>query len=285
MGFTDINNYTFHYHHYNGDGPDLVLLHGLASNLNIWNLVAPVLSQNFNVYTVDQRGHGLSSKPDSGYDFTSITNDLMSVCKKLDLKTPIIAGHSWGANVVIESLANDKNNYFRGGILVDGGVLNILKTNRSSWADIEKRLAPPVLTHLTLDELLQRVRENRKEDWNIAFEDVLTNSFEVVNGLIKPRLSRENHMKILYEIWDQNILLSLESIKSPVLILPVSSDDSESISPNMHGVSKKEAVEIARSKLKNSKVEWLKNSIHDVPIQNPNLVIDAILNAKDTLFI
>ena len=92
-------------------------------------------------------------------------------------------------------------------------------------------------------------------------------------------------MKILYEIWDENILLSLESIKSPVLILPVSSDDSESISPNMHGVSKKEAVEIARSKLKNSKVEWLKNSIHDVPIQNPNLVIDAILNAKDTLFI
>ena len=72
MSFIKLDNYSFHYHHYNVDGTDLVLLHGLASNLNIWNLVAPVLSQNFNVYTLDQRGHGLSSKPDIGYDFDSI---------------------------------------------------------------------------------------------------------------------------------------------------------------------------------------------------------------------
>ena len=117
-----------------------------------------------------------------------------------------------------------------------------------------------------------------------AFEDVLTNSFEVVNGLIKPRLSRENHMKILYEIWNENISLSLESINSPVLILPVSSDNSESVSPNMHGVSKKDAVNMAMSKLSKSEVIWLKNSIHDVPIQNPKLIVDAILQSKDTLF-
>lgn len=284
MSFIEIDNYSFHYHHYKGDGPDIVLLHGLASNLNIWNLVAPILSQSFNVYTVDQRGHGLSSKPDNGYDFESITSDLTSICKNLDLNTPIIVGHSWGANVVIESLAKDTSHYFKGGVLVDGGVLNISKKNRSTWSEIETRLAPPVLTHLTLNQLLQRVRENRKEDWNVAFEDVLTNSFEVINGLIKPRLSRENHMKILYEIWNENILFQLESIDSPVLILPVSSDNNESVSPNMHGVSKKEAVNIASSKLHNSEVIWLKNSIHDVPIQNPKLVIDAIFKSKDTLF-
>ena len=284
MSFIKLDNYSFHYHHYNGDGPDLVLLHGLASNLNIWNLVAPVLSQNFNVYTLDQRGHGLSSKPDIGYDFDSISNDLTSICSKLNLHSPLIVGHSWGANVVIHTLANNKDNYFRGGVLVDGGVLNISKTNRSPWSEIETRLAPPMLTHLTLNQLLVRVRENRKEDWNKAFEDVLTNSFEVVNGLIKPRLSRENHMKILYEIWNENISLSLESINSPVLILPVSSDNSESVSPNMHGVSKKDAVNMAMSKLSKSEVIWLKNSIHDVPIQNPKLIIDAILQSKDTLF-
>tara|TARA_Y100000814_G_scaffold80392_1_gene52738 strand:+ start:1263 stop:2120 length:858 start_codon:yes stop_codon:yes gene_type:complete len=284
MSFINLDSCSFHYHHYKGDGPDLVLLHGLASNLNIWNLVAPILAQEFNVYSLDQRGHGLSFKPDKGYDFESITKDLIHFCKNLDLTTPIIVGHSWGANVVIESLAHDMDNYFGGGVLLDGGVLNVQKTNRSSWSDIETRLAPPVLTHLTLDQLLQRVRESRKDDWNEAFEDVLTNSFEVVNGLIAPRLSRENHMKILYEIWNENILFSLESINTPVLILPVSSDDKESNSPNMHGVSKKEAVDIAISKLRNSKVEWLKNSIHDVPIQNPNLVINAILESKDTLF-
>ena len=78
------------------------------------NLVAPVLSQNFNVYTLDQRGHGLSSKPDIGYDFDSISNDLTSICSKLNLHSPLIVGHSWGDNVVIHTLANNKDNYFRG---------------------------------------------------------------------------------------------------------------------------------------------------------------------------
>ena len=85
MSFINLDSCSFHYHHYKGDGPDLVLLHGLASNLNIWNLVAPILAQEFNVYSLDQRGHGLSFKPDNGYDFESITKDLIHFCKNLDL--------------------------------------------------------------------------------------------------------------------------------------------------------------------------------------------------------
>jgi pimeloyl-ACP methyl ester carboxylesterase len=91
-------------------------------------------------------------------------------------------------------------------------------------------------------------------------------------------------MKILFEIWNQDVMKSLQSISTPVLILPVSNDDTESESPNMHGISKREAVEIALSTLTNSSVQWLRNTIHDVPVQNPNLVIAAILEAKLSLF-
>jgi pimeloyl-ACP methyl ester carboxylesterase len=284
MGFITTKQHTFHYHHYEGKGPDIILLHGLASNLYIWNLIAPVLANDFNVYTIDQRGHGLSAKPDLGYDFESITQDLNLICIELMINNPIIVGHSWGANVVIDSLARDTSNYYKGGILVDGGVLNIFKNNKSSWDEISLRLAPPVLTHLSLEQLLERVRNNRQNDWNKGFEDVLINSFKVIDGNVQPRLSRDHHMKILFEIWNQDVMKSLQSISTPVLILPVSNDDTESESPNMHGISKREAVEIALSTLTNSSVQWLRNTIHDVPVQNPNLVIAAILEAKLSLF-
>ena len=53
-----------------------MLLHGLASTHRIWDLVAPLLAQDFSVVALDQRGHGESAKPDSGYDFGTVAADL-----------------------------------------------------------------------------------------------------------------------------------------------------------------------------------------------------------------
>ena len=49
-----------------GQGPSILLLHGLASSSHIWDLVAPRLAPRFRVVAYDQRGHGLSGKPSSG---------------------------------------------------------------------------------------------------------------------------------------------------------------------------------------------------------------------------
>lgn len=48
-------------------GPPLVLLRGLGSTSRIWKLVAPLMAGRFRVMAPDQRGHGLSTKPASGY--------------------------------------------------------------------------------------------------------------------------------------------------------------------------------------------------------------------------
>jgi pimeloyl-ACP methyl ester carboxylesterase len=54
-----------------------VLLHGLSSNCRTWEFVAARLTAaGHYVVAVDQRGHGLSDKPSTGYDFATITADL-----------------------------------------------------------------------------------------------------------------------------------------------------------------------------------------------------------------
>ena len=51
-----------------GKGRPLLLVHGWPQTWYQWRLVMPALTQNFEVIAVDQRGIGLSDKPESGYD-------------------------------------------------------------------------------------------------------------------------------------------------------------------------------------------------------------------------
>jgi pimeloyl-ACP methyl ester carboxylesterase len=67
---------------------------------------------------VDQRGQGLSSQVDDGFDFATLAADLDAVIDAT-LGRPVIAvGQSWGANVVLELAAQYPNSVLA---LVDGG--------------------------------------------------------------------------------------------------------------------------------------------------------------------
>ena len=77
--FVSLNGIRFHYLTWNQGmgGRPVILLHGLASNARIWDLVAPHLLQDGLVpIALDQRGHGLSDGPDGDYGFEPFTGDL-----------------------------------------------------------------------------------------------------------------------------------------------------------------------------------------------------------------
>jgi pimeloyl-ACP methyl ester carboxylesterase len=59
-----------------GDGPPLLLVHGWPENRYAWRLVMPALARDFTVIAVDQRGIGLTDKPQDGYD----SGTLMPLC-------------------------------------------------------------------------------------------------------------------------------------------------------------------------------------------------------------
>jgi pimeloyl-ACP methyl ester carboxylesterase len=59
-----------------GDGPPLLLIHGWPGSWYYWRLVMPALARDFSVVAVDQRGIGLSGKPEKGYDTGTLANDL-----------------------------------------------------------------------------------------------------------------------------------------------------------------------------------------------------------------
>jgi len=66
-----------------GDGPPLLLVHGWPESWYAWRLVMPALARGFEVIAVDQRGIGLSDKPQDGYDTGTQANDMVALMQAL----------------------------------------------------------------------------------------------------------------------------------------------------------------------------------------------------------
>lgn len=83
-----------------GEGPLVLLLHGITAGAVVWDPVIAELSRDYRVVAIDQRGHGASEHPPSGYDADDYVADVAAV---LDLLGPAraVVGHSLGGRNAI----------------------------------------------------------------------------------------------------------------------------------------------------------------------------------------
>src|SRR3712207_3680051 len=79
-----------------GGGPPLLLVHGWPQTWYAWRLVMPELARDFEVIAVDQRGIGLSDKPQDGYDIGTLAADMVALMDALGHERFAVVGHDTG---------------------------------------------------------------------------------------------------------------------------------------------------------------------------------------------
>lgn len=271
----DVNGIRLSVREWPRSGRPLLLLHGLASSSHIWDLVAPRLQRaGHRVVTYDQRGHGLSGKPSSGYGFDCVAEDAAGVIRVLRLERPVVVGHSWGANVALE-LAVRRPRSVAGVVLVDGGFLNL--GERMDWRTCREELAPPDLKGTPVHEFLEMLRYFLHGQIEITpdVEAVFLSLMRVdAHGDIHPRLSRANHLRILRALWEQDTQGLLRRSPVPALVLGVRAKDG---APDSAGFM--EEKERAASTVKviggHVRFAWI-DGIHDLPLQRPDALARRI---------
>jgi pimeloyl-ACP methyl ester carboxylesterase len=270
--YATANGLRLHYRDWGGSGRGIVLLHGLASNARIWDLVAPALTGVGRVIALDQRGHGLSDRPDDGYSFDDVTADLAGVVNGLGMEAPVIAGHSWGASVAVCFAAGNPDRA-AGIALVDGGTFGRSPRSEMTLEQFEQQLAPPRYAGTPRTRFLERVsRGDLRDLWSPELEAIVMAGQEVFpDDTIAPRLSFERHMHIVRALWDYHVAELLPRITCPVLVMPAIRDG------NPEWTERKRAG-VAQAEALNPRVRtvWLEDSIHDVPLQRPALVAETI---------
>ncbi|MGH2794544.1 MAG: alpha/beta fold hydrolase [Actinomycetota bacterium] len=247
-------------------GRHLILIHGLASSQHIWDLALPRLERDFRITTYDQRGHGESFRPSSGYSFDEVTKDLAAVAGAVGAKRPVLVGHSYGANVSIE-LAVRRPDAVAGVMCVDGGMGSMSEI--MTWKQASKELAPPKLIGVHIDRVLEMVQGRVGRAWSHEHELIVRSLFFIDRkGHIRPCLARANHMRILKAMYGQKPKELLARIDVPTLMF--------SARPRRHVMDeerdfyemKKRSVAVIRRSNPSVKIEWI-TSIHDIPLDRP----------------
>ena len=93
----DIDGRRFHVQQA-GEGPDVVLIHGVTGDLSIWFLCKAMteLARDHRVTAYDLRGHGYSDVPPDGYTSADHAADLLALMDRVGASRATLVGHSFG---------------------------------------------------------------------------------------------------------------------------------------------------------------------------------------------
>jgi pimeloyl-ACP methyl ester carboxylesterase len=259
---------------WNQDGPStpVLLVHGLASNARTWDDVAHHLAAHGHpVAALDQRGHGHSDKPDTGYDFPTVAADLAAIIDGLGWSTegdrrPLVAGQSWGGNVVLE-LAVLHPDRIHGIACVDGGTLEVAR-RFPSWEQALSALTPPRLAGLTARDMETMIR-TWHPDWSDAgVAGTLANMEVLPDGTVTPWLTLPRHLQVVRHLWDHHPPQRWPKVSAPVLLIPSVMADDEGVAAA--------AAALAPGQLR---VAPFPGADHDVHVQHPGEVADLLHSA------
>ena len=82
-----------------GDGPTIVLLHGISASWKWFAHLFPALSQRYRVLALDLSGFGGSAFSRHHLTFDGLADAVVDVCDTLGVDSPVVLGHSMGSMV------------------------------------------------------------------------------------------------------------------------------------------------------------------------------------------
>lgn len=187
----------------------------------------------------------------------------------LGLGRPVVAGQSWGGNVVVE-LAATYPDQLAALALVEGGWIQHRDTF-ASWAAVLQALTPPDLGERSWSEISAMMRAGHPDWARWAIDATMANLRESADGTVRARLPRAHHLSILKSMWDHPVTDRFADVRVPALLVPA----------GRRADPKLAAVEAAASALGESEVRWFEGADHDVHAQHAQaLAVDLLALAE-----
>jgi pimeloyl-ACP methyl ester carboxylesterase len=183
-----------------GNGPPLVILHGLYGSSDNWVTIARSLSGRYTVYLPDQRNHGQSPHSEIN-DYSSMRDDLFELVTDLKLKKFFLSGHSMGGKTAI-SFALKWPEMLNGLLIADvSPFINESFRNKSYSEHLE-------ILNAILSVDLNQI-SSRREAENIFREKIPS---EKDRGLILKNLQRTTENTFTWKLNAKSLLKNLDRI-------------------------------------------------------------------------
>lgn len=166
------SNVRLHVEDSGGDGRPVVLIHGWPLSARAWEPQMPVLrAAGYRVVAYDRRGFGRSDKPESGYDYDALADDLQRVMDQCGLQDVTLVGFSMGGGEVARYIARHGESRLRSVVFAAAIPPYLMKTGDNP----EGPLTP---------EKAQQMKQSLEQDRR-AFFNQFTGDFFSANGALQ----------------------------------------------------------------------------------------------------
>jgi pimeloyl-ACP methyl ester carboxylesterase len=266
------------YYDVSGKGPSLVLIHGAWASHEWWRWQVPELSKDYQVLSVDVRGHGRSSPLKAAYSVDGFTRDLESFLQKVEIDQAVLVGWSMGGIISMEYCLNHPSKVRALILIATRGHRNPQMKRRIMFQYLQARLS------LIMDFTSPRKYDRAAEGFSGEQERVKR---EVENMLspITPREAfdwvmadltnnpRENYFEVAKSIWTWEAGEELKRINVPTLIM-VGEKDSRTPPRFSH---------LLHAEIPNSKLVIVENASHCLALERPQVVNEEIIKFLKSL--
>lgn len=208
------------YYEIHGKGEALVLIMGYMANTAWWGWEVPIFSQQYRVVAFDNRGAGLSDKPDAPYSMEMMTADLAGLLEVIGINTAHIFGVSMGGMIAQHFVLRypERVSSLILGCTSCGGQHSIVPDAEAMavLADFEhmKKLTPEergreMLTFLVSQEFIDKSRGSLKE---------------AIAKMMEYPAPVHGAMRQAHAIWEHDTYERLPEIRVPTLVISGDAD-------------------------------------------------------------
>ena len=192
---------------YKGDpsGIPVLLLHGYGDSWYSYSPVLPLLDKKYRVYIPDQRGHGDSDRPASGYELKQFAADVVAFMDAMNVKQATIVGHSMGS-FVAQHVAAQAPDRVKKLVLIGSAT----KIRNNVVTDLQRGI----------NALTDPLSEKFVRDFQtgVAFQPLPE---QFLNGVVKEsmKLPARVWREVMAQMLAPEAEVELRKIKSPTLII------------------------------------------------------------------
>lgn len=180
-----------------GDGPPLILVHGLLGALDNWRSMSKRLATRYRVYSVDLRNHGHSPHSEI-MNYSVMAQDLSEFFNARSIESAFVLGHSLGGKIamqlalesparvdklIVADMAPKSYPPVHRPLLVTLRQLNLGLLR--SFADAEAALAPAIGDAALRQFLIKNIERARDGSfhWRIALDSIIANYDELTKAI------------------------------------------------------------------------------------------------------
>ena len=269
--FINVSGHNIRYRQYltqENNSPNLILIHGFGNNLQSWRSITPLLAANYNIFTLDLLGFGLSDKP-TDYDYSN-ANQAISIgqfANALNLESFIVGGHSLGGAIAFHVAKN--NNKTRGLILFNPGIINTGVPEFARYLNLIFPFARVSAKQFADRDFREEFLKRSYHDPSIVDEKVMD---EIMLGA-RSEGYLTGTTSMLNKFYDANEAELMHRVNNPTLIVFGVEDRNKSM---------EEALQL-KNGFRNSKLELIKDAGHYVHEESPIIVSESIIREMSFL--